>query len=303
MNETIFQRCFKTLRQTFIFCGLFEIPEKYRVKVSTLKLFLRYSIAAFWIIFYNSLAAYISYKPVTIFYTQDSLAMTNNVLKYLTTNFACNVIVFESVINQSKINTAFGKFRDFEIICQKMGVDLSEFKRRFLKKYTIKFMFLALVTITFNGRLIYGIIVHQQWFNYWKFTLISITVCKLRHIQLLYFSELISTYLSILKKELKKMKTESKVDLHFGDSQKNLNKLETIKSGYGIIWEASNYINDSFIWSIVANFVHDFIQIACDLIWIFSGVAKNNLTGNFCMAKNPFFYIYVINLQFKKMGC
>lgn len=280
INTSHLNQALTLIRSTFTFFGLFQVPENVGKKVETSKIVSRI-VSAFWTFCHVYILYYVIQYPKSVFFADESLGMSNDILKYATTNIAYFAILLESIINEKKIAAVFEKLHKFETNCRYFSSDLEDFKRTFVMNYILKVFVIMIMIVIFNAILVYGIFNLPQWFMYWKITVVSLPVCKLRHIQLLYFAGLMNCYLSVLENELKIIKKESKTDLHFTGNKKCLEKMEAIKAGHGILWDASNFINDSFTWSVSANFVHDFTQIACDLCWMLSGLDDDHFLGKF----------------------
>jgi hypothetical protein len=219
------------------------------------------------------------YNHDSTFFSGASVFMKlNDLMKFMTTNVGQFAIIVETLANQKCIYTIFRKLENLE---ENSGlkVDWRILKLEFKKKLFIKMAILIVVLIAIEARLVCGIFNAHQWLQFYAVNFIASSTGRSRHLQLLYFMVLIDFYLSIISEKLRELKRESK-RLLVSDEKSKLERLEAIKITYGLLWDVTSIINESFAWSEFMNITHDFIQVACDFYWMTTGVDADYVIGN-----------------------
>ncbi len=157
------------------------------------------------------------------------------------------------------------------------------------RKYLFKMSIILLVS---NGLLLFIVLFlalgsRKATFLFWLPVSFSIIVINIRFTQNIFFVDLLRQRLEFLNQRLmevaqRKLK-KSKLVLYANtyDHQHQLKKKRTIggefdevldlKRIYGMIWNASILLNDSFGWSVLAMVTRSFIGFTCHGYWLFLG--------------------------------
>jgi hypothetical protein len=84
----------------------------------------------------------------------------------------------------------------------------------------------------------------------------------------------------MVQDEMQKIVDASKFRLFSQDKaeyEKVLDRLQTLKNTYKLLWDVSFEINEVFTWSITANLIQNFVQTGCDLYWCWISFAQKTI--------------------------
>lgn len=198
------------------------------------------------------------YHAESIFYTQDDTGKLNDWTKYVAVCSCFYVMLFESVLQRNLLKEAWFKF-DF-ILCALRGeglrIDehLQHYRRKFLKKFYCVTIFNIIVTILDLRRMsLYS----------WIIVIPSLS-SRYRHLQ--YAVHTIETH--AIQKTLNEG-IQSVVDHSKNEKNHCVDRLLCLKRVQSELFSMVQMINAYFGWSTTFNFAQDFIQITCDMYWIY----------------------------------
>ena len=265
MNIIIYHKIAKLLKLIFIIFGLHPIPLDYENKMKDKQL--EENFMKLWSIFliFSRVIIFliVIYYQDQIFYDRDSVGKINDILKYAMVFFAYVVIIIESMINKNRMKIIYRKLKSFRCECEILNINYAHYNDEMIKDYARKiiclmafYVFVEIKVTTHVGR--------QLWINFWIVNIIPTLGCRFRHMQHVYYIELIRNHILMLKNELQKIVDKSNVEYLSTNKEfyeLSLAKLQAIKRGFGLIWDITNNVNDLLTWSQTANFTHNFVQI------------------------------------------
>lgn len=304
MSIIIYRKFAKLLKLIFIIFGLHPIPLDYENKTKD-KPFAE-SIIKLWSIFLMLTRVVIFlvviYYQDQIFYDRDSVGKINDILKYAMVFLAYIVIIFESMINKNRLKIIYRKLKCFRYECEILHINYAQYNDEMLKEYIRKVFCLAIFYVFIEIKVTTNI-GRKMWINFWIVNIIPTSCCRFRHMQHVYFIEIIRSHVLMLKNELQKIVNTSNViclSTKKESYETSLAKLQAIKRGYGQIWDITNNVNDLLTWSQAANFTHNFVQIgrididkvnilrklsfhffiACDMYWYYHILLNSAMEDN-----------------------
>lgn len=203
------------------------------------------------------------YYQHQIFYDRDSVDKTNDVLKFTMVYFAYVVIIVESISNQNRLKIIYRKFRSIRFECKVLNINYAYYDEEMVKDYIRNIILLSAFYIFVE----YKVITHigrEMWVNFYAVNILSTFCCRFRHMQHVYYINLIRSHILMLKNELQQIVDQSNT-VYLSTNKKSyelsLAKLQAIKRGYGLIWDITNNVNVLLTWSQAANFTHNFVQM------------------------------------------
>jgi 7tm Chemosensory receptor len=208
-------------------------------------------------------------------FNENSLGKVNDALKFGCVCFAFLIFLIESFFNAKQFKTIFRKFKKFNNELSVLGMNFEKRKAKMIRDYARKFILVVVSQIIVETYIVSTV----NWVDFWIANYIPSTACRIRHLQYIYFLHLIRYKVLMLQDEMSIIVESSRI--RFLSHDKNvynnaLDRLQTLKNAYGILWDVTFDVNDAFTWSNAANFVQNFVQIGCDCYWSYSSLVQNH---------------------------
>ena len=201
-------------------------------------------------------------------FDNTSIGIINDSLKFAAVLVAVYVIIIETLVNSEKFKNVYRKLHSFDDKCKSLHVNLKRYRVKMTKVFGIQFIFISLIQVFVETFVFFNI----EWTEFWSANIFLVTLCRMRHLQYVYFLHLIRSRIAILRDELAKIVHQShRRVLSYENSlqEETLDRLQIIKTAHGILWGLTFEINDIFTWSLTANLVQNFLQIGCDSYWAY----------------------------------
>lgn len=116
----------------------------------------------------------------------------------------------------------------------------------------------------------------SQALNYWSFYQGLLFISRSRHMQYIFYLNIVNQQLHLLFDDLKRIAEYAKYERSKlnSDTQSTYNRflcrrLILAREFYSLIFEISSNINDAFGWSHLVNLTHGFVQILVDSYWLY----------------------------------
>lgn len=201
-------------------------------------------------------------------FDESSIEIVNDLLKFSCATVSTYIIILDSLVNNEKFRKFYEMLDKFKVECKRLNIDVKSYKTKKTKKFGKQFLFFVLMQLSVEVFVVCTV----DWTEFWSINIFPSCICRLRHLQYIYFLHLIQSKVSILKDEI-----ESSVEAsheYFLSSNRTvyksiLGRLQATKSAYGNLWKATFELNEAFTWSLTANLVQNFVQIGCDSYWSF----------------------------------
>lgn len=220
-----------------------------------------YSLLSFGVTIFIFIAAFTIFPILT---NDNSLSLLVGGLVFvgiLVTNLI-NILQAVYSINQQK--AIYRKFDEIDLILANqllVKIDYKSIRRRLLIKYST----LVLVLVIIHVVSIVSVSIYRNAFNYYVLLIFPIAAIRLRCIQNVFYSDLISEKLKSMNQKLTDMILQNEDKMAFilfshklqrFDTKKRpcsslYEQLVTLKQIYGKIFDISNLINDVFGWSLL----------------------------------------------------
>lgn len=190
------------------------------------------------------------------------------------------VILVEAFFSRNELAHFWQKITELDSnVLLQFDVHPRTFERRFIRKFFINILFVLLVEII----IIANVQDDPLWTNLWYLGITSLTITRLRHLHLMLHVDTISFRLKVIRKELQRIVSTSQGDVQFKGSNSKIDKsafhkLCLMKNAYNTLYECSSHVNFSFGFSQLFNLMQNFVQLTCDLYWIYSILYRNDLT-------------------------
>lgn len=217
-----------------------------------------------------------------IFYTNDVVGKFNDFLKYLTVSGTFYITLIESFGKKGYIKKFYKRLTWLHHKCMKIDVNLSpvldEFKYN-LNRKVVPILVLCLCFITYEV----GIFQCPKKMKYYAYvSTVPAFICRCRHIQLAYYVVHVNACVKVLNEKLlaitkQSKKIQSKFD--FREEKYLCDQLQSVKIIFGEIWMMTHDINEYFGWSTCFNFAQNFVQVTCDMYWIYMTMALTRISG------------------------
>lgn len=230
-------------------------------------------ISTVYITFFIINVCIVSTYYMSIFYTDDLFGFINDIFKYIGVTISCFFILVESywkrqhqrkfweqmfAINNNYYGQVYGLPRT--------PTRLAMHRQYWILFYgfhgLILFTEYTLSPITFSDK---------QSFNFWAVYFVLCMLCRMRHLQFILYVDTLDTQIQRLQLELTKIvdSTETKLTVNHRMQEYVSRQLRWAQRYYGIVYEMSMNVNEAFGWSQLANFLHSFVQLLCDLYWVY----------------------------------
>lgn len=233
------------------------------------------------------------------FFNNSSLANVNDVLKFSCSTVAVFVAIIESVTSAEKFRKVFKHLESFDAECKTLKINFGCYKAEIARSFGLKFIFFMLLIILTEIYIFHAI----DWKGFWLAAIFQACACRVRHLQHIHFLHQIRSKVSILRDEITKIVAYSqRISLSSDKLAYEMiwDRLQTLKTSYGILWRAAFTVNECFTWSLTANLVQNFIQMGCDSYNMYIAVSRYPEEGEYnwillaCMLITPMTLIFAI---------
>lgn len=209
-----------------------------------------------------------------VFGPHNYIGEFNDMIK-LASLFATHlVILVEALVSRSHLSAFWQKVGEVDTTTFS-EFDLVHRPESFEKQFSVKFCLNLLSILAVETAIVSSVQEDSLWTRLWCLSITSLTVSRLRHLHMMLHVDAISFRLKVIRRELQKMVTSSTT----GQPDKvACHKLSLTKNAYNILYECCGHVNFSFGFSQLFNLMQNFIQLTCDLYWIYSILYRNDLT-------------------------
>lgn len=209
--------------------------------------------------------SFVAINHQKMLYAETSIGKINDVLVYFSLLLAHTSIVIETFAKRRY----FVKYWDHYEKIMRIG---KPFKRtNWQHKLLVKIILFVLFTIIIESLVITNITQDKQWTNFWYAEIFSLIMTRIRHIQHIFFIDIIFFTLQDMNCHLRnsilwtKAIGESKMSRKF--LYTNISKTkEQMKN----LMEMLICVNRIFCWSQVINVGQQFVEVTSELYWVYA---------------------------------
>lgn len=180
---------------------------------------------------------------------KNPVSRVNDILKISCVFGASVIIIVESLCSAQQFKKIFRKFQRFNFECRSIGVDFEKYRLRSTKAYAR--IFLLIQSSQILVEVVVWILVKStessQWIFFWFANIYPAFLCRVRHIQYIYFLQLIQSNISILQDEVKKIIDNSHIKYLSSSKsvyEATLENLLRIKNAHAILWKITFGVNN-----------------------------------------------------------
>lgn len=209
-----------------------------------------------------------------VFGQHNYIGEFNDMIKVATIYATHLIILVEAFLSRHELSEFMHKISevDAKLLYQlNLAQTRPDPHRSFVKKFSGNFITIILAEIV----IIASVQDDPLWTNLWYLSIISLTIGRLRHLHLMLHVDTITFRLKIIRKELQQIVVSK--------DRASFHKLCVMKGSYNTLYECCSHINFSFGFSQLCNFMQNFIQLTCDLYWIYSVLYRNDLAYIFVL--------------------
>lgn len=207
-----------------------------------------------------------------IIFNDDSFGKFNDTIKCIALMIAYYAIIFESFWKREAQSKIWNHLADFYQIDRLDKLD--QCKLWSGKEFSCYFLGYCGILFLSDGYRTPFIWNTNQAINYWFVTTTLLIVSRSRHMQYIFYLNIVQRQLQLLFQELQMIGEYSKYNRTKlqNTAQDSYNRflyhrLYLAREHYSLIYELSTQINETFGWSHLVNITHSFIQILTDIYW------------------------------------
>jgi hypothetical protein len=258
---------FKTCLCFFQICGFYPVSIK-RSKEHAF--FHQHFFLILWSILHFlvllSIMFFVAVHHEKMLYAVNLIGMINDVLVFSSLILAHLTIIVETIVKQKyfvKYWNLYDKVRRMEKRSK---------KKKWFKAIIIKLLIFLVFSISIEVIVFNCINSDLQWTTFWKASVFSLLMTRVRHCQHIFFIDIIFYSLQDINLRLKTSTSWTKV---IEGDKKLINKflyknMKQIKEQVKNLMEMIICVNRVFCWSQVINFGQHFIEITSELYWVYA---------------------------------
>jgi hypothetical protein len=236
--------------------------------------------------FTTSLIVFMSLEQDNMLYSATAIGKINDILIYFSLVLAHFAIIVESLVQRRYFRDYWNFYDKIVKLNRKSIGSQTKWYRGYLIKLILSMCFTVvielLVITNIHGR-------DEQWTNFWFAEVYSLIGTRVRHIQHVFFIDLIFFTLQDLNERMKALILWTKAieDKKFVKKHFYI-KITNMKEQFKNLMEMIICVNRVFRWSQVLNFGQHFLELVAESYWIYAfSIGPEFLYGNFmCIEKN-----------------
>lgn len=249
----------------FQICGFYPVEIKKQTishKNSLESILLRlWSLVNFGIVSYLIIYAGICHDK--FLYSLTPIGEINDILVYFSLLIAHLVAVIESFVKREY-------FLTFWLHYEKILLIGKESTRSWRNWLLIKIILFVAFSFSIEMLVITSIQTDSQWCKFWYYEVFSLLMTRNRHLQHIFFIDVIYFTLDSLNTRLRNKTTWAKTIVDDSYSRRFMYRnVSQSKEQFKHLMEMLICVNRSFCWSQVLNFGQHFIEITAELNWVY----------------------------------
>uniref|UniRef100_A0A182PZ66 Gustatory receptor n=1 Tax=Anopheles epiroticus TaxID=199890 RepID=A0A182PZ66_9DIPT len=216
-----------------------------------------------------------------IFYSVLAILNLNDIIKYGSLMMAIFVILLDIGLQRKSQQLVWEKLSQAEGTTRKTCV------KRFVRRYVLKFYGYLAFSTCIDAQILYLASDSPPELTYWLVIFAIHTFLRLRHLFHMFFIDMLKVQLQQLHHGLVEIRDYIH-ELHAQPRnsvphrkmfQRAVDRLLELKRSYGELWDLCDCINRTFGWSQICNFTCNFVQLSCDLYWLYVTVKVFKIAG------------------------
>uniref|UniRef100_A0A182II81 Gustatory receptor n=1 Tax=Anopheles arabiensis TaxID=7173 RepID=A0A182II81_ANOAR len=221
--------------------------------------------------FYLTLFCIIMSNRVNFFFTGLQILSLNDIIKYGTLTLSVFAIFIDTVLQRNTHRLVWEKIALIRLSARKVYV------KRFIRHYLWKFYAYLAISSFLEAQVLYLAWDDPSDLAYWLVIMILHAFLRLRHLFHMFFIDILKIHLQKLHHDLvdageymaNLVEQPQDTAVFRAMYAQSVDRLLSLKSVYGQLWELSDCINRNFGWSQICNFTGNFVQLSCDLYWLY----------------------------------
>lgn len=230
------------------------------------------------------------------FHVTSTIGRTLDIVQVLTPILTHLMMLSETIYGRNQLIKIWNIIERLDINCSNLQIKTNG-NQKLIKEFLIKCLIINLIGLLSETFIISSIYqTNFTWTKAFLFRLWSFNIVRQGTLQLVLYTELIGDRLNYINLELIHLSRISRNG--FGKStKKNLlwNSLKNVKEMHNLLWILLQNVNFRFGWSIVFNFINNFICITIGLYWVYARIRFNHLNEFERMENTFIIYLYIFN--------
>lgn len=198
-------------------------------------------------------------------YSATPIGHINDILVYFSLLIAHLLIVIETFVKKNYFSIFWNSFK-------KINTSGRPRNQKWLRRTLKKIVWFIFFTISIEGLLITNITQDIQWTNFWYAEIFSLLLTRIRHLQEIFFVDVIFHSLMDMNSWLRKLILWTKTvgtDKETAREFLYKNVLE-IREDFKNLMKMLICVNRIFCWSQVLNIGQHFVEVTSELYWIYA---------------------------------
>lgn len=262
----------------FQLCGFYPLAIKSKETDSTMSIVISYGTTLIHFLLTTSHFIYMIIRNDEMLYSESIIGKINDILIYFSLVTAHLVIIVETFIEREYFRQYWNLY-DKVVRLNRKSINI-----KWYKGYILKFIIYMSFTFMIESLVITNIMGNdEQWTKFWCAEIYSLISVRIRHIQHVFFIDVIFFTLQGINQYTKNLIFWTKA---IGDDKRFCRrhfyiKINKMKEQFKNLMEMIICVNKIFRWSQVLNVAQHFIEIFVELYWVYAYSEKHFLYGNY----------------------
>lgn len=206
-----------------------------------------------------------------IFFTVDFFGKFNDLVKFIAISIACYTIQLDSIYRRHQ-STIFWE-NCYELQCTQKSILKDGSKILNIKDFFVKFYGFAVIFFVVEYNVAPVFQHNDSMCNFRLIYLPTLFMARFYFIYYLMYIEIVKTNVKTLNQELELLVTLSNMSINSNNSHHLNNfiakRLNGAKTFYALLYQMTEWINESFGWAILATFLSSFVELFSNSYWIY----------------------------------
>lgn len=223
----------------------------------------------------------------SVFVAAGAFKSLTSILKFYVIVLTHLVILVESLMTRDNHVEIWRNITRVDANLKHLHRNIQKVHSEFFNRCVVKFLAYLGIAWLIEIWIILSIQSDREWTFIWYAEIASLMISRSRHLQQTLYIDSLAYRFKIIKKELKAMVAESRVNQSLPKQvgfDVHSEKIILMKDIYNSLWETSVLINKSFGFSQLVNFLQNFFQLTTDLYTIYSILYQNSFAYIFGMS-------------------
>lgn len=208
-----------------------------------------------------------------VFSSEDLFSKFNNILKFVVISIVSYTVQIISIVRRHE---SFHFWESYNNLCRNHKIIIRDTNRILsINMFFVKiYVYIILCVIAeINVEPLFKIGSFQTTYFFRILYLCPMIVLRFHYFYYLMYVEILRANLRTLNEEVELIIKLSKMSTRTSKNHRLdnfvLERLKGAQSFYNLIYEMADWVNESFGWTLLANFLNSFVQLLSDSYWIY----------------------------------